>query len=78
MPTIHVDVHGLPGGNGSGGHPFDNLPAAVALANNRPHDSNIHVAPGCYELLQTLRIERGMTIQGSGELELDADHCCPN
>ena len=69
--TIHVDAQGPANGNGSAQSPFNSLPAAVAYANTLEGSPAIHVAPGRYELTDTLRIEKGLTLQGSNELEID-------
>lgn len=69
--TIYVDDNANPGGDGSATFPFQNLPAAVREANARNFKSKIQLAPGRYELNETLRIERGMSIVGSGQPQLD-------
>ena len=71
--TIHVDAQALPNGNGSAQAPFNNIPAAVAYANTLKGSPNIHVAPGRYVIANTLLIEKGLTLQGSDELEIDTE-----
>ena len=70
--TIHVDAKGPANGNGSARSPFNNIPAAVARANVLGSAPTINVEPGRYEISDTLRIENGLTLQGSEELEIDA------
>lgn len=71
--TIFVDDDALANGNGSPQAPFSNIPAAVAYANTMSgHAPTIHVKPGRYEISDTIRIERSLTLQGENELELDS------
>jgi len=69
--TIHVDANGHPSGNGSSQKPFNNIPAAVALAKTLGGSPNIRLEPGRYEITDTLNIENGVTLQGSNELVID-------
>lgn len=69
--TIHVDDDAAPGGDGSARRPFHRLQDAVAEANSRSKAPVIQMAPGTYELTETLKIENSMTINGSSELEFD-------
>src|SRR6185295_12243542 len=69
--TVHVDAKGPANGNGSAQAPFNNIPAAVAYANALKGSATIHVGPGRYEITDTIRIEKGLTLQGSNELEID-------
>jgi hypothetical protein len=71
--VIHVDDDASPGGDGSARKPFNNLPEAVAYANTASKNLTIHIAPGRYEVNETMHIQRGMTIMGSDLIELDSD-----
>ena len=71
--TIFVDDDAPANGNGSPQSPFNNIGAAVAYANGLAgHAPTIHVNPGRYELSDTIRIERSLTLQGANELEIDS------
>jgi hypothetical protein len=71
--TIFVDDDGPANGNGSPQSPFNNIPAAVAYANTLGGQApTIHVKPGRYEISDTIRIERSLTLQGESELEIDS------
>jgi photosystem II stability/assembly factor-like uncharacterized protein len=64
---IHVDDDAAPGGNGTAGFPFNNLPQAVAAAHSISGPVAVNVAPGDYALRRTLVIDRSLVLQGSTE-----------
>lgn len=71
--TIFVDDDAPANGDGSPQAPFNNIGAAVAFANTQSdHAPTIHVKPGRYEISDTIRIERSLTLQGANELEIDS------
>ena len=62
--VIHVDDDAAPGGVGSEGFPFRNLPEAVAAAYDVAGDVVIKVEPGDYALDATLVIDRALDLRG--------------
>jgi hypothetical protein len=70
--VLHVDAQAAPNGNGSGQAPFQDLDAAVTLA-NQLGGARILVAPGRYDVNATIRVETPVFIIGSNVMQLDAD-----
>jgi Right handed beta helix region len=70
--VLHVDAQSAPNGDGSGRAPFQDLGAAVALA-NQLGGAHIVVAPGRYDVNATIRIETPVSIIGSNVMQVDAD-----
>ncbi|MCC7345628.1 MAG: DUF1565 domain-containing protein [Deltaproteobacteria bacterium] len=68
--TIHVDDDAQPGGNGSGKAPFASIAEAVAAANPQGGDT-VKVAPGLYEISESVRIETPLILRGSNEMLSD-------
>jgi hypothetical protein len=67
--VVHVAERAAPGGDGSAARPFKNLPEAVAAARtNRSGAARINVAPGRYELSQTLLIDFPVDLRGSNQM----------
>lgn len=75
--VIHVDDDAMPGGNGSGTAPFDNLPAAVAAARTYPAGVVIKVEPGNYPQTVTLVLDLPLEIRGSTKQVVDVDDPWP-
>jgi hypothetical protein len=72
--VIHVDDAAAPGGNGTGGFPFHNLPEAVEAARTVPGRVIIKVEPGDYPLASTLVINRALDLQGATQQLAGLDH----
>ncbi len=70
--TVHVDYNGPANGNGSNQAPFKTIAAAVAYANALPGSPTIQVEPGIYEIADTMRIEKGLTLRGSTQVDVDS------
>jgi hypothetical protein len=70
--TIYVDDNGSANGNGSSQSPFNNIPAAVALANTLGSRPTIRIQPGVYPIASTIRIEKSIELRGSNEMQVDS------
>lgn len=68
--VIHVDDDAGPGGNGSGGFPFDNIADALALAASLG-GAKVVVEPGQYPVSSTLQIQSPIDLLGSNVMEVD-------
>jgi len=65
---IHVDDNAVPGGDGSGARPLDNLSDAIVAARDISGPVVIKVEPGDYPQPSTLIIDRPLEIRGSTEM----------
>jgi hypothetical protein len=68
---MHVDDDAQPGGTGSAGRPFNNLPDAIDQARQLGGGVRIMIAPGVYELTETLAIDFPVVLLGANEMEDD-------
>jgi len=73
VATIHVDDDAAPGGDGSAGLPYNNLPDAFSAAKTRIGPVIIEAAPGVYRVDHSLTIDHSMELRGSSGLVTGAD-----
>jgi hypothetical protein len=71
VTTVHVDDGAPPGGDGTPGNPFNNLPDAVEHAGGLSGAITILLAPGQYPLSNTLAIDFPVEVRGSNQLVFD-------
>jgi hypothetical protein len=71
VSSMHVDDDARPDGNGSPGRPFDNLPDAIDQARGLGGGVRIMIAPGVYELTETLAIDFPVILLGANDMEDD-------
>jgi len=71
--VLHVDDGAAPGGNGSGGSPYNTVEAALEAARATSGSVAINVAPGDYVISRSLVIDRSLELRGSSVLDEDSD-----